>query len=112
MVRLHSRRVVALALLALAPLGITACGTPAGAATGKIVVAGSTCLAGVSPYVTLSQHGRPLTSVEIRDGQSHAFRLAPGSYVVSDGPLIQPVTVIAGRVMHVALLPTCSPRMS
>lgn len=112
MVRTCARRAAALVLLALAPCLVAACGTPAGASTGSIVIEPSTCLAGVSPYVTLGRDGQPVLIERIQLGVPRRIVVDPGTYIVSDGPLVQHVRVLAGTVLHVSLLPVCSPRMS
>ncbi len=100
-------------MLALSPLAVAGCGTPAGAATGAIVIEPANCLAGISPVITLSHNGTPVRIARVRIGTEQRFAvLAPGTYVLSDQPLAQRVEVHAGEVLHLSFLPECSPGMS
>ena len=93
-------------------LVLTACGTPAAAAAGSIVIEPSTCLAGISPWVTLSVNGETVQRGRLYPGEAPSFRVSPGTYVLSDRFLVEQVTVNAGQILRLSVLPVCSPRMS
>lgn len=105
-------RLLAIAMLGLAPLAVAGCGTPAAAATGAIVVEPANCLAGISPFLTITHDGRLLRTALVRVGSVQRFEVHPGIYVLSDTPLSERVQVHAGEVLHLSFLPECMPGMS